>query len=397
MSTASAADNRIEWLLALTAIPTAAGREERVCAWINAWVDAHDRIRMTRDEAGNRTLSIAAAAASDRRPIYFTAHLDHPAFVVDRIVAPGLVGAAFRGGVQAPYFNAARVRIHARDHDPLGATIREHEAGDPFRTAILELDDPEATGAVRIGDVATWDLPAPSIHGGRLRAPACDDLAAVAAALAALEELSRDESPPDARVLLTVAEEVGFVGAIAACKARTMPDDARVIALENSRAFAESPIGGGPIVRVGDRLSTFHPGLTSAIVDVAKKLAGEPDKPVGRAAPPTEPAFRWQRRLMPGGACEATAYAAYGYEAACVCLPLGAYHNMGDLERVLEQIKQGRDDIDAPIAAEEISVSDYEGLVDLLVACGRSLDEAPSLIDKLESLYESRRFVLEPD
>ncbi|MEC9372604.1 MAG: M20/M25/M40 family metallo-hydrolase, partial [Planctomycetota bacterium] len=320
------------WLTELTSIPTGAGREHRVIAWIERWTAERADLALTRDSSGNITITQRRflSTPSPTPPIYFTAHLDHPAFVIERIIAPRTIEAAFRGGVLPPYFENARVAVHT-SAGPVRATITDSRAADPFRLCTIDLDDgPEPA----VGDLCTWDLPPSTISDGILRAPACDDLAAAASALAALDELRRRPDSDDVRILFTLAEEVGFVGAIAACKLSTMPSGARVIALENSRAFADSPIGAGPIVRVGDRMTTFNPALTAAIARLAEKLAGVPDRKVGDATPPPTPAFKWQRKLMPGGACEATAYSAWGYEATCLCLPLGAYHNMGDLDRV---------------------------------------------------------------
>ena len=61
---------------------------------------------------------------------------------------------------------------------------------------------------------------------------------------------------------------------------------ARLICLENSRSFPESPIGGGPIVRVGDRISVFSPELTNTISQICQE------------AEKKDPDFKWQRRLM---------------------------------------------------------------------------------------------------
>ena len=36
-----------------------------------------------------------------------------------------------------------------------------------------------------------------------------------------------------------------------------------------------------------------------------------------------------QRALMDGGACEASAFAGFGYRVAGLCVPLGNYHNIG--------------------------------------------------------------------
>jgi endoglucanase len=390
------------WLSELTSLPTAAGREGRVVEWIEAWVGARRGLRLERDAVGNMTILFESGARVGGAPIYFTAHLDHPAFVVEGVVGPHALECSFRGGVMACYFKNARVRVHLADGRSLPATVVEHEPASPparvFPRCLLELDDDATTDEVALGDVATWDLVPTRIEGDQVLAPACDDLAALAAALAALDILLDDPAPkPDVRVLLTVAEEVGFIGAIGACRLGTIPKDARLIALENSRSMDDSPIGAGPIVRVGDRLSTFSPTLTGAIAKVAQRLGGVPEKRVGDPSVSPEPVFQWQRKLMPGGACEATAYSAYGYDATCVCLPLGNYHNMGDLDRVQAEAKTKGEgaDIDAPIAPERISLRDYEGLVSLLVACGRALEGAEPLVDRMEKLYAERSFVLE--
>jgi len=390
------------WLSELTSLPTAAGREERVVEWIDAWTSARPGLRRERDEAGNITLSMTEGVRAGEAPIYLTAHLDHPAFVVEGVVGPHALQCAFRGGVMACYFKGASVRVHLADGRSVGGRVVEHEAAAPperpFPLCIVELEGDATTDEVRLGDVVAWDLPPTRIIGDEILAPACDDLAAVAAALAALDLLLDDPAPkPDVRVLLTVAEEVGFIGAIAACRLGTIPTGARLLALENSRAMAESPIGDGPIVRVGDRLSTFSPALTGAVARVAQRLSGVPEKRVGDASVQPEAAFRWQRKLMAGGACEATAYSAYGHEATCLCLPLGAYHNMGDLDRVQAEAKQRGPGaaIDAAIEPERISLRDFEGFVSLLVACGRHLEQAEPIIDRMERLYAERAFVLD--
>ncbi|TVQ32275.1 MAG: M20/M25/M40 family metallo-hydrolase [Phycisphaeraceae bacterium] len=379
------------WLRELTSIPTAAGREDRVIAWVENWTADRADLALRRDEAGNLVISIAGRERSAEPPILFTAHLDHPAFHIDRVIASGAVEASFRGGVMAPYFEQGRVIVHT-DGARIPGVIVESEQGELFRRCVIELEG--GAGEVAIGDIATWDLPDARIEDGMLHAPACDDLAAVAAALSALDELRTQSPDRDIRILLTRAEEVGFIGAIAACRLGTIPAGARVIALENSRSFAESPIGAGPIIRVGDRLSTFDPTLTSAIGKVAERLAGHHDRKVGDATPAPAPAFLWQRKLMPGGACEATAFCAWGYTATCLCLPLGNYHNMGELDRIQEAVLHGEKNIIARIAPEYISIDDYHGLIDLLIACGESLGDVEPVLKRLEKLYEERAFVL---
>ncbi|MCB9847890.1 MAG: hypothetical protein H6814_05700 [Phycisphaeraceae bacterium] len=393
-----------ERLLELTSLPTATGREKRIIEWVRRWAGEREDVEIVTDDAGNLLLqrpgSTRRAAVENAGPILFTGHLDHPAFVIDEVRDDGAAAKArFLGGVREPYFIEGRVTAHSMNDDravPVGGVITNHTEADPparlFRECEFAFDEPAPW--LRAGDIAVWELPESSVslEDGLVRARVCDDLAAVAAALCAFDKLGELESPPDVRVLLTLAEEVGFIGAIAACRQGTIPPGSRVIALENSRSFADSPIGAGPIVRVGDRMTTFSPTLTAAVAKVCEQLAGTADRPVGTPvrAGEEQPGFRWQRKLMPGGACEATAYCAWGHEATCVCLPLGNYHNMADLDEVEKTGFEGA----AKVGPEIIALADYLGLVDLLVACGTRLGATEPMTTRLEKLYDERAFVL---
>lgn len=414
----------LDWLREVTAIPTAAGREHRVIAWIERWLRTRRHLRLERDDAGNLLirpragLRRVARGRAAPRPILVTAHLDHPAFVALRATHQGVLGdlvseldpppatkppraasarpaaallesrgrfllCEFRGGVNRPYFDDAEVEaIDSRDRPHRGRIVAVSEVASPHRRVIVRLS---GTGAgIAAGDVVRWRLPAPRITQGLLFTHACDDLAAVAAALALLDRTSRAGRLPHVGVLFTRAEEIGFVGAIAAARSRSIDRRARLLCLENSRSFAESPIGGGPIVRVGDRLSVFSPGLTNAVAAAAEAHAA--------AEKAKDREFRWQRKLMPGGACEATAFAAYGYESTCLCLALGHYHNMSRIDEVAAGERPAR------VAPEFISVADYHGLIDLLEAVIARLDEPGGVASRrplMEKLYAERRGVLE--
>lgn len=419
-------DRHRDWLLEITQIPTAAGREWRVVNWIRAWVAARPELNIAEDRAGNlvvqprRTWGGGGGRSKAAAPIFITAHLDHPAFVVHRIIGPGTVELAFRGGVNDDYFIDARVTIHAggpdlrsRPERRFAATLAGEGAGvlgdggeRLFKTYLAEIDDDGGEGGgdepeVMIGDVATWELPPAVIDGaGIVHTHACDDLSAVAAALSAYDTLLAGVRAGmkvlDVRLLFTRSEEIGFTGAIAACKLKTMPKGSRVIALENSRSFADSPIGGGPIVRVGDRLSVFSPMLTAACGKRAEQLAGKAAAPTAtQKSAEFATGMKWQRKLMAGGACEATVYCAYGYEATCLCLPLGNYHNMAHLQEVQDgSYDVGR--LGPPrVACEQNSIADYHGLVDLLVGIGVDLPHVDPIGERIEKLYVKHAFVLE--
>lgn len=382
----------LRWLFELTAIPTASGKEQRVIAWIRTWAAARPDLALHEDPAGNLILSRrdAPEPTPSSAPLFITAHLDHPAFVIESFIGPATLELSFRGGVHTPYFTNAPITLFTAHDEPIHATIISTQAKEPWRTCLAELEDPRNASRLALGDIGRWHAPEPSLTPDEqgleiVHTHACDDLAAAAAALAAFDVLRDEPRAAHVRLLFTRAEEVGFIGAIAACKHRTIPEGSRLIALENSRAFPEdSPIGGGPIVRVGDRLSTFSPTLTAACAKAAEDLSKS-------RASSAEP-FRWQRKLMPGGACEATCFQSFGYESTCLCLPLGNYHNMADLTRV--QANDPAAVAAARCAHEYIARRDYEGMIDLLIALGTNLAAAEPIQHRMEKLYAERAHVL---
>lgn len=389
-------ERHVRWLAEVTSIPTAAGREQRVVAWLERFVSERSAWRITKDPAGNLVAERASAGARKEfsRPIFITAHLDHPAFVVERVISPSVFEVSFRGGVMDEYFKDARVVAYDGNDQPHRGVLAGAMPGPdnghagPFKHYLFELD--RATDALTIGDVGVWDVGPAEAIDNQMHTLACDDLSAVAAMACLLDVLQRVEPTQDVRFLFTRAEEVGFLGAIAAMRHGTMPKDSRVIALENSRAFAESPIHGGPIVRVGDRLSVFSPVLTDAIAKRAEEIAGAPSTVTASQKLAQLPKWKWQRKLMAGGACEASVYFNAGYEATCVCLPLGNYHNMTDLAAV----QAGTNTTQARVGREFIGIDDYHALVDLLVACAVKLPESGKKGELFEKLWNERNFVL---
>jgi putative aminopeptidase FrvX len=358
---ASRASHR-RWLANLTDLPTASGREWAVQAWVQSWAGKRG-MSVTEDRAGN--LLIRPAVRSRKRPVVAVAHMDHPAMVVT--AAGSRTEVELRGGVYLEYLLDARLQI-------------ETSAGP--RPARLGGFDPATNrgwlvgrhGDALVGDIVRWAFPAASlgVEGGRLRARACDDLAGAAAALSALDRMAGADVGHFS-VLLTRAEEVGFVGAIAACELKTIPADARVLSIECSRQSADAPVGGGPIVRVGDASSVFSSELTNRVAEAAKSSG-----------------IAHQRKLMAGGSCEATAFVALGYEATGLCLALDNYHNMIDIDGVRADRRKAR------LGPEEISLADFQGLVDLLEVVTLGLDSGKSkLPTRLRKIYAEEKHILQ--
>ena len=373
--------------LELTSIPTAAGREFRVQAYLDRWLAERRRsLAWKRDSDGNLLITRKTRGRGRRgpAPLLITAHLDHPAFVVSRLVDDRTIEAEFRGGVHDPYFEDARVEFHD-DEDGVArgrvTRLRKPDDGRTFKTVTVRLSRKHP--ALAVGDVGRWAFPEARITGRGskrlLKTHACDDLAAAAAALCAFDRIRTRKGQDHVGLLFTVAEEVGFVGAIGAATDGLVPKNARLVCLENSRSFPESPIHGGPIVRVGDRMTVFSPELTNDISTLMTAHAA------------TTPKFKWQRKLMAGGACEATAFSAFGFQSTCLCLPLGNYHNM----QAIDEVVGGRRP--AKVGPEFIGIDDYHGLIEMLEVVAGGLDRRgePDLRGRLAKLRRRNAHVLE--
>jgi endoglucanase len=334
---------------ALLANPTAPLIEDLPAAHV-ASAAAAAGLDVTTDGAGNVVVRHRGAGGDPVRPLVLVAHLDHPGFAVTGSTG-STIDLEFRGGlVAANALPGSPLHLFARGTvDPVGEAelVAATEAAGRLTRATARL----VSGAAPADGFAMWGFPAFELVDGRITGRVCDDLLGAAAALAALLELAaRDVEGVEVWGVFTRAEEMGFLGAIEAIRLATVPTGADVLSLECSKALADAPQGGGVIVRVGDRMSIFDPGLTAALSAAAGGLAAD------------DTGFRWQRKLMDGGACEATAFCAAGYRSSGLALPLGGYHNASD---------------GAPgIVPETVQVSDYLAEIRLLVA----LAERPELL-----------------
>ena len=349
-----------KWLAELTHLPTASGKEDAVVGWVERWASRRDDLRLTRDSGGNLIVTQKGRKAHD--PILAVAHMDHPAFVATSVVGTE-VTFEFRGWVHEEYFANAEVRFH--QSGAIGR-VGAHEA--KARTGVIDLI---RRFEVEPGDIALWSMERPPSRADIFSAPACDDLAGVAAALAALDKARKRPGLRHLGVMLTRAEEVGFLGALHAARHQTVPPNTRILSIETSRAMAAAPIGAGPVIRIGDRSSVFDTALTNRI---------------SRAA--ADSGINHQRKLMDGGACEATAFGAYGYQTTGLCVPLGNYHNQGRLDEVEEGSAK------PVVMYEEISLTDFHGLVQLILLAAEAADMVDPLRDRLERHYQSGKDLL---
>ena len=299
------------------------------------------------DSFGN--LLVRNARRLVTKPLVLAAHMDHPGFVIRRRRSATTFAADFLGGVGDSYFRpGVKLRLVPGEvAASLGQRLHAKKRSFEIETSVPFAGLPA---------FAVWDLPSFSYKEDRIEGRVCDDLIGCAAILTVLITTRGSTAGATVMGVLSRAEEVGFHGALALAEAKSLPKGSLIISLETSRELPPVKIGGGVIIRVGDRASTFDSSATRFLTEVATDL-GKRDS-----------SFKFQRALMSGGTCEASAYQEYGYLCAAVCVALGNYHNCGEKDN---------------IGAEFVSATDGAAMAQLLVQCARSLPRADSFIERL--------------
>ena len=310
-------------------------------------------LRFKRDDFGNLLVSLRTATV---RPLVLAAHLDHPGFEIKRQLSDTCWLAQFRGGVGDSYF---------RPGTPLRLLPGGVAAKLGFRKGADRIFEVRSKGRPAVSpEFAVWELEDFTLRKGRIYGRACDDLVGVASALGTLIELKRLKARVHVIAAISRAEEVGFHGALALGASRGLPSNSLVISLETSRELPSVKMGQGVILRVGDRTSVFDAEGMRFLGEVAAgtKLEGKP--------------LLFQRGLMAGGTCEATAYQELGFQTAAVCVALGNYHNCGAGNR---------------IRSEYVNVEDVGGMVELLVAAAGQMSRFKELVARLPKRLDKMR------
>jgi endoglucanase len=334
--------------------PTAPFHEERVHRAILEAVEGSRRLRARSDALGN----LEVVYGHGRPRLLFACHTDHPA-----LEANGDGTATISGGIRPGQLRGTGLRpFHGTRVATVGGTVRKGRPG------VVRL---RGGKGLKRGTPLVLDLPAYRITERHIRARAIDDLCAVAACLTMLDRLEAARWRGRVGVLFTRAEEVGLAGALGWSGLRRYPRTTTVINLEMSTALPHTPQGHGPILRVGDRVTTFSRDATGELEAAARALARK------------DRHFRYQRALMDGGSCEATVYVFSGFRTGALCLPLKNYHN--------HAARGG-------MGLEYVACDDAENLVRWMVAYARSfgrLDPRGRVERRLAALLRKHRARLE--
>lgn len=288
--------------------PTAPFHEDHVLCRIAELLKAHN-IPFQADKAGN--LIARLKNGKEVPPIAFIAHTDHPGFEVTRVKGKEVI-ANFMGGVYLEKSPGTGVKLFTKEGILRGKVVGVRKSGKEKFLRIRVKKE----GKIVPGDFGMFDFLPFSVRAGRLYSRAVDDLVGCSALLSLLVRLSREKRAVNLYACFTRAEEVGFIGTLHLIAKKTIPKKTLIVSIETSKAHPSALIGGGPVLRVGDRTSLFSPEADWFFSEVARNLSRKNRN------------FQFQRFLMGGGTCEATPFSAAGYSVFGMAFPLGNYHNM---------------------------------------------------------------------
>ncbi|MEE3234523.1 MAG: hypothetical protein VX294_10180 [Candidatus Latescibacterota bacterium] len=281
----------------------------------------HPKLKHTKDVYGNIFVKYDGTTSSKFPRTILTAHLDHPGFrwIEDIDSKTSLFG--IYGGINKNLLINQPVRVY----NPLSENSRRSIRGTINKVhnfnnsrSNVEVSFPLKTNKKHLKnsfcclDITPWRL-----YGDRLHARACDDLVGVGVALTTIAKLALSNEPIKAGILLTRAEEVGFAGILGTLNENYLSKKDIYVNIECSSIRAGAILGEGPIIRVGDRITVFDPDVSSALTYCADNIQQK------------NRTFSFQRKLMDGGACEATPLVRAGFQTGAVAIPLDNYHNDG--------------------------------------------------------------------
>jgi len=347
--------------MALAVCPTAPCHEGHVLSCVMERLKGLPHVTTRVDEFGNLHAAYNHKPGS-REPFCLVAHMDHPGFVVHR--AKEIRELRFAGGVEEKYFAGKGIVFYnEKTKEPLGrAKIESISISDEAKR--IKIDRPIPADAT----FAVWDLPKARCTKRLFVSPACDDLVEVAVMLALLRRLALGKARCCVHALFTRGEEIGFAGALVSMKSKTPFEPMPILSLEASNARGFAQIDGGPVLRVGDRVSIFDSRLTHWMDTAFRDLQA------------ARPAFIYQRRLMGGGVCEASVFQRAGWPTGALCVGMNNYHNMG---------------LGTSVRPESISLRDWQGLYDFLFFLtteAKSIEAADAVVAKRFAQLEAKAF-----
>lgn len=313
-----------EFLKQVLETPSAPFREQAISSKIQSKLKSA-KIPFFLDAVGNLIAGVASMKElqseikkeTQQCMSLFIAHMDHPGFHLTNPMKGRKDEFRFNwhGGGPTKKVRGSRVWVSDQDGNLFYGKILStvwNRTRTNLKKGTLRLDStPElplkgAYGGLHFDDFI-WQ------RGNRIYTKAADDLVGCFCIAEAFATSWHKNNRYLKIALFSVAEEVGWVGAIAHFRSNIWKHANRpvyAISIETSRAMPKAEIGQGPVIRYGDKVSIFDAQLSQEILCVASEVCSK---------------YQW--RVMDGGTCEGSVSAAWDLKTAALSIPLGNYHN----------------------------------------------------------------------
>jgi len=360
--------------LELSNIPTTSFHEELIADFIKSEL-TKNKIEFIEDKWGNIE---ALLQGETNKEIVYISHMDHPGFEITEKIDTKLFKAKTLGGLpKLCDFENTKIKTISLKNEIKGNLILNDKENnsDEFRFSnsdrwlnkefvLIELENED----IEFPCPVVFDLPVPRVRKDEIITPVADDLAGCSLILEALKILKNKNMKYSIRAIFSRAEEVGLLGARLIAKSGRISKDSIIVSVETSSELPGAISGSGPIIRTGDRASTFDNTGEIILLSSVRELLKE-DKN-----------FKYQRQLMNLGGCEATAFSAFGYKVTGISLPLINWHNATQ---------------SGGVEPERISITDYQNALNIMTKVGnldivenkdyyKSLIEIPDEAQRLE-------------
>ena len=275
---------------------------------------------------------IAEIGPSSERTLVFAAHMDEIGFVVQYIDDSGFLRFYPVGGVDSRILPASRVQVMTEKGRIPGVIgfkpphIQRMEGEEkieavPYQKLFVDVgassrEEVEQMG-IKVGDPITFEKRLVQLGGSKISGTSLDDRVGCALLVALAKELSGEELRSAVRVVFTLSEEYGLIGAHALGEAATF-----FVAVD-SATTGDHPevlpqlgvvkLGKGPVLRLVDAKGISHPKLRDLVLRAAKREG-----------------LKLQVAVL-GGTTDATAQMLKGVPSTAVCFPIRYTHSPAEV------------------------------------------------------------------
>ena len=314
-------------LRAVLECPTAPLHESEVMAFISTFGSLRG-LSETRDAYGNLVLTLEGHVGlphEGHAPLTFLAATDHPGCEIVA-VAGNIAEAIWHGELPAASVGDARLRFFGSNVPRAARITSLSTRTTPGGEVVVDrlLLSPE--GRVHVGDFGVLDFPGVSTEGEWLRARGASQLVGTGLLLELLDRLvlgrldlgrlALGRSTARVQAVFVRASVLMHAGALAALKSGIFLAGQSVISVHGCPEQPGASCGGGPVLRLGDALGLYDPGLCRALAQLASRHHLSDGHP-------------FQLAHLPVGHSDAGVLGLHGLSTAAITVPIRSDGELG--------------------------------------------------------------------